>query len=370
MGAGPQQHHLHAAGTNTSFRSLGHNASSLGHHHHPGGGPPPGVAEGDEPLSPALAIVLLYGLMLLMVGAQAGLFYWKKRHKRSYELVTLVGLWVMPAIISLQLHFWRFIAVWACYSAVTGYLLYTCSGRQMATTTPRTVYGWFLGVFRISKLTGQIGYVLLITEMLGAKPLLDMILPQGASLIVLWYGLYFGILTRDCAEVASDQMAASLGTGGRRIVSTVNACGICGNELRDMSHITGAAAVAAGGAGGAAAAGETAAEKCVQVRRREEHTGAGAAWSSRILRCWFQSHAPPLSSSEAPPPLPPAATHRAAAVVQALLPRLVHQGLDDGRQEGHVPSVQREGGHASADDQQGVGHAEFDVVRKGKRRRV
>ena len=33
----------------------------------------------------------------------------------------------------------------------------------------------------------------------------------GLSLVLLWYGLYFGILGRDLAEVASEQMVSSSG---------------------------------------------------------------------------------------------------------------------------------------------------------------
>lgn len=33
-----------------------------------------------------------------------------------------------------------------------------------------------------------------------------MILPKDAAIDLLWYGLYFGVLGRDCAEVASDRM--------------------------------------------------------------------------------------------------------------------------------------------------------------------
>jgi hypothetical protein len=38
------------------------------------------------------------------------------------------------------------------------------------------------------------------------------LVPAGLSLLLLWYGLYFGILGRDLAEVASEQMVRG---GGR-----------------------------------------------------------------------------------------------------------------------------------------------------------
>jgi RING finger protein 121/175 len=43
---------------------------------------------------------------------------------------------------------------------------------------------------------------------------------------------YFGILTRDCAEVAGEQIATRLGTA-RRMGVSVRDCALCGNELRN-----------------------------------------------------------------------------------------------------------------------------------------
>jgi RING finger protein 121 len=50
-------------------------------------------------------------MQFVMIMAQASLVAWRKRHKRSYELATLVGLWLIPAIVSFQLSFWRFVLV-------------------------------------------------------------------------------------------------------------------------------------------------------------------------------------------------------------------------------------------------------------------
>ena len=52
---------------------------------------------------------------------------------------TLMGLWLVPAIISVYFHFWRFVGVWAIFSGVTGYILYTCTLKRIEKTTPRRV---------------------------------------------------------------------------------------------------------------------------------------------------------------------------------------------------------------------------------------
>jgi RING finger protein 121 len=66
----------------------------------------------------------------------------------------------------------------------------------------------------------------------------------------LWYGLYYGILTRDSAEVATDRIARSLGAG-RKLAVSVRSCGICGGNLNDGigAPSGGAAGSGSGGSG-------------------------------------------------------------------------------------------------------------------------
>jgi hypothetical protein len=40
-------------------------------------------------------------IFAFMIGAQFGIFAWKKQHPASFMLVTLVGLWVIPFALSL-----------------------------------------------------------------------------------------------------------------------------------------------------------------------------------------------------------------------------------------------------------------------------
>lgn len=53
---------------------------------------------------------------------------------------------------------------------------------------------------------GVVGYGLLIFEGVGLGLLLGPWWPEGISLMLIWYGLYFGVLGRDLAEVAGDRM--------------------------------------------------------------------------------------------------------------------------------------------------------------------
>lgn len=81
------------------------------------------------------------------------------------------------------------------------------------------------------------------------------LIEPGFAITLIWYGLYFGILTRDCAEVASDRIANRLGTA-RKMAVSVRDCALCGGELRD-AHILGNNIVLGGG--GISGGGSTAA---------------------------------------------------------------------------------------------------------------
>lgn len=83
------------------------------------------------------------------------------------------------------------------------------------------VYSWFLGTYNVSVAVGILGYLLLIAELFlassgasrgssggtregsGRPPAYKF---RGMGAVVLWYGLYFGVLGRDAAEVAADRM--------------------------------------------------------------------------------------------------------------------------------------------------------------------
>ncbi len=56
---------------------------------------------------------------------------------------------------------------------------------------------------------GIVGYALLILEGVGFGLLIEPSWPDGISLMLVWYGLYYGVLGRDLAEVAGDRMVSN-----------------------------------------------------------------------------------------------------------------------------------------------------------------
>ncbi|KAJ8297928.1 hypothetical protein KUTeg_024459 [Tegillarca granosa] len=82
------------------------------------------------------------------------------------------------------------------------------------------VYKWFLVIYKISYFIGVTGYLVVMLTLLGLN-LIFLIKPQTSmdfGLLLLFYGLYYGVVARDFAEVCAEVMAAQIGVS----MNTVN----------------------------------------------------------------------------------------------------------------------------------------------------
>lgn len=71
----------------------------------------------------------------------------------------------------------------------------------------RKVYGFYHWIFKITLVVGLLGYMAFL---LNTFAFMSTILFEG-SIIAIFYGLYFGVLSRDMIDLASDAMASSIG---------------------------------------------------------------------------------------------------------------------------------------------------------------
>jgi hypothetical protein len=104
---------------------------------------------------------------------------------------------------------------------VTLYIFYLClRSNKLDPSTPRLVFTWFLYSHRVCIAVGATGYALFLLELLGAGPLVWLILGKGASILLLFYGLYFGVLGRDTAEVAASGLVCRMHDAGQLSMRT------------------------------------------------------------------------------------------------------------------------------------------------------
>ncbi|XP_067663860.1 E3 ubiquitin ligase Rnf121-like isoform X1 [Haliotis asinina] len=193
---------------------------------------------GHETMHAEMALILLATLVV----AQILLVQWKARHFRSYQRATLVGMWLIPIVFCLKFWWMRFVCVWAMFSFITGYIVFRASRKPLSGDTPRLVYKWFLLIFKLSYAAGVLGYLVVMLTIFGIS-MLFLVKPQTGmdfGLLTLFYGLYFGVVSRDFAEVCSEFMAAHIGyyssTGLPSKSLDPNICAVCGNQILVISN--------------------------------------------------------------------------------------------------------------------------------------
>jgi len=186
-------------------------------------------------------------LFVFLIGSQIALFMWKKYYYRSFQNVTLIGLWIIPIMFAFSAGFWRMIVIWIVFSAITGYLIVHASKSPLWKETPSRVYAWFYFVYRLSYLLTLIGYVLVMFEFLGVTHFLISVFGIEAfhslaylGTLFLFYGLYYGVLGRDCAEMCTDRLASVMGYTGKGLPSKSlppRTCCICNDEYNPETAV-------------------------------------------------------------------------------------------------------------------------------------
>jgi RING finger protein 121/175 len=190
--------------------------------------------KGHDSMHAKMVLILLVTLIL----AQVLLVEWKKRYYRSYSFWTLLGLWVVPLVISVKSTWWRFCFFWALFTIITGFIIRLSRRKPIQGTTPRLVYKWFLFIYKLSYALGIIGYVVIMMTFFGFNFVFNQQpnVWMDVGLVFLFYGLYFGVLGRDIAEICAEKLASQVGyysKGGSMTTRNLdaNVCAVCGNKL-------------------------------------------------------------------------------------------------------------------------------------------
>lgn len=77
----------------------------------------------------------------------------------------------------------------------------------------RIAYKWFLFLHKLSYVLGIAGYFVIMGALLGFNMLFGAKIHQwmDTGMLLLFYGLYYGVLGRDFADVCTSQMASQIG---------------------------------------------------------------------------------------------------------------------------------------------------------------
>lgn len=193
---------------------------------------------GHEKMHSYMILILLASVVI----AQIILVNWKKLHFKSYQRVTMVGMWLIPLCISVHSYWWRFVFIWTIFTVGTFIVMSWALQKPIAGTTPRWVYKWFYVIYLQSCAVCVFGYVVVMLTLLGVNVVFRA-KPQSwmdVGLLFLFYGMYYGVLGRDVSEAVTDRMACTIGyytTTGvpvRQLES--NVCAVCGNKIHVLDN--------------------------------------------------------------------------------------------------------------------------------------
>lgn len=185
-----------------------------------------------------LAMVAI--LIATMVISQILLVIWKSKYQKSYIHASMVVMYTVPFMISVYRHWWRFVSIWIIISSITIVLvwrpLFRPTFSRTGSSIPRMLYKWFFVLYTFSSLIAVTGYTILLLTFFGINILLNM-LPQTAldiGFMMLFYGIYYGVLCRDFTDFLVDKLAAQIGyynPDSSALPSRLlleNVCAICG----------------------------------------------------------------------------------------------------------------------------------------------
>uniref|UniRef100_A0A8C1W6S0 Ring finger protein 175 n=1 Tax=Cyprinus carpio TaxID=7962 RepID=A0A8C1W6S0_CYPCA len=154
---------------------------------------------GHEAMHAEMVLILIATLVV----AQIVLVQWKQRHCRSYNMVTLLQMWVVPLYFTIKLYWWRFLSTWGMFSVITSYVIFRATRKPLSGRTPRMVYKWFLLIYKLSYVVGVIGYLAIMFTMFGFNVFFRCVnfnIISGKMLLDIFYYNMGGMPSRNLSD--------------------------------------------------------------------------------------------------------------------------------------------------------------------------
>jgi len=119
---------------------------------------------GHEGMHAMMLLVLIISTFVV----QICLITWKKRHMKSYQNVSMFGMWIIPLVISVHNSWYRFVGIWLIITILTvAFIWKPLTNHRMCGSIPRLIYQWFYYLYSFSSGVAITGYVIVLCTFLG-----------------------------------------------------------------------------------------------------------------------------------------------------------------------------------------------------------
>lgn len=75
----------------------------------------------------------------------------------------------------------------------------------------RIVYNWFYRLYQVCSNAALIGYIMVLVDFALSVGMVEVHSLSTMGILLVFYGIYFGVIGRDLAEFCSDRMAQTMG---------------------------------------------------------------------------------------------------------------------------------------------------------------
>ena len=138
-------------------------------------------------------------------------------------------------------NYTRFYVIWLLFSVGNTWIIRQAHRVPLDHHTPSLVFRWFQRIYQICFGMGVFGYAMILLELVGVTELFFGVRDPAAKtwfeigMYLFLYGLYFGVLGRDIAQLLADHMVSLVGYYNRGGLPKKHLregiCAVCGDPL-------------------------------------------------------------------------------------------------------------------------------------------
>lgn len=88
--------------------------------------------EGHEEMHFTMMMIFFVAIFCV----QLFLVFWKTRYTRSYQVLSLLAVWLIPVYYCIKLVFWRMFTCWLIFTAISMFILKKASAKPLNPDTP------------------------------------------------------------------------------------------------------------------------------------------------------------------------------------------------------------------------------------------